>query len=575
MSRSVRVSCWNVLADCYFTSSASNNSHNLSSWSQRFSQTREIITSIAPDTDIFMLQEIDHLEDCYGPLLKHLGYDIVYVKRPGKEDGCLLAYERNMLELVQSEEVSFDDLAHMFSSSSSNQGVGYRQSSFLRHNVAIIAHLRFVQPAEEAGVTNDIIVAVPHLYWNPNFADVKDGQATYLLDRIGMFKEQISSQHTVDNPPVLIGGDFNSLPDSNVYKILTTPFSYLSLSVADNDTKRRRYGQKISTYHMDENDKSQVKFLCHSSLSKFCRWLRVLGINCAMYKPFECQKPHDHDDFFSVAREGQRIILTSARKMMERSACPEAFLVDTKNLEGSLVALFQQYNIPLEISNFLTVCGKCGGDVVQCHSEEYKRYLQYKSGKVELNVINDKNKCDGEKEVWVPEDRQIFMCMECLQPYWWSENEISSPARAMRLAHRLYTLVNKSLMSDDGDMSICGDDPRELSKADLKHLFDQRDATLMTFSKHKHAQLLSQSFQTLHISHEMELKQTTSTTSMNSVAKCEMKSILATDTEIISSFKSKNLRLNGQGMLLTLSSVHHAKHGFEPAFTNCTETFRG
>jgi hypothetical protein len=128
----------------------------------------------------------------------------------------------------------------------------------------------------------------------------------------------------------------------------------------------------------------------------------------------------------------------------------------------------------------------------------------------------DKDKdtsCPG--EVWVPADRQIFMCMECLQPYWWSENAVSSPARAMQLAYRLHRLVQRSLMTDEAEeeedeeeggaggqgreeqgegegdefflktVETRGEGDRELRSVELKRLFDKRDAALLSFARQK------------------------------------------------------------------------------------------
>jgi uncharacterized protein with PIN domain len=300
--------------------------------------------------------------------------------------------------------------------------MGYRQSSFLRHNVAIIAHLRHLhidsgdsvagRDKNKDGVcAHDLVVATPHLYWNPLFPEVKEAQATYLLDRIGAFRARILQSYRSmsgegegsrrageggreggDDIPVILGGDFNSLPDSQVYRLLTTPFRWKHPGLGSEMRRIRgegdwsrpqscirdkdRYAPSRRPYSTTSSSSSfpQVKFLCDSSLSKFCRWLRVLGISCAMYAPppnshsdpnappgqqrlKQQQQPYDFDHLFSEARRQERVLLTTARKVIDRAACPESFFVSTGSLEASLIGLFRLYDISLDVSRFLTVCG--------------------------------------------------------------------------------------------------------------------------------------------------------------------------------------------------------------------------
>jgi hypothetical protein len=48
-----------------------------------------------------------------------------------------------------------------------------------------------------------------------------------------------------------------------------------------------------------------------------------------------------------------------------------------------------------------------------------------------------------------PPDREIFVCKDCDQPYWWNDRENSSPAKAMKMADRLYNAVSRSIMDDE------------------------------------------------------------------------------------------------------------------------------
>lgn len=41
------------------------------------------------------------------------------------------------------------------------------------------------------------------------------------------------------------------------------------------------------------------------------------------------------------------------------------------------------------------------------------------------------------------------MCKDCDQPYWWNDRENSSPAKAMKMADRLFNAVSRSIMDDE------------------------------------------------------------------------------------------------------------------------------
>lgn len=93
---------------------------------------------------------------------------------------------------------------------------------------------------------------------------------------------------------VILGGDFNSTPGSEPVKIITSLFSTCAC-VYDLSVQSRSNGSAAGV----SNDGSVVerylvgsyfggpntKFLCDRTLSKLCRWLRVLGLDCAMYRP--------------------------------------------------------------------------------------------------------------------------------------------------------------------------------------------------------------------------------------------------------------------------------------------------
>jgi len=98
--RSLRltVSTWNCLADCYIDYSLGEH---VGSFDSRKGLLRSVLAS--SDSDILLLQEADHYEDFYQPLLKELGFHASYFQRPGRKDGLVIAAKQSCnLSLVET-----------------------------------------------------------------------------------------------------------------------------------------------------------------------------------------------------------------------------------------------------------------------------------------------------------------------------------------------------------------------------------------------------------------------------------------------------------------------------------------
>ena len=179
--------------------------------------------------------------------------------------------------------------------------------------------------------------------------------------------------------------------------------------------------------------------------------------------PSQLSGPADFEDIFRRARSESRVILTTSKNLIVRSACPEAVLVNQSNLELSLLGILDRYDIELDREKFLTVCGKCGGNIITCEGEMYREIIRkkhsiienrkigglteeegesLKKGRVEGEDVRGEeeyeqetkaneemticgarcqvpNGCDAgsseEAIPWVPRDREIFMCESCCQ----------------------------------------------------------------------------------------------------------------------------------------------------------------
>jgi mRNA deadenylase 3'-5' endonuclease subunit Ccr4/uncharacterized protein with PIN domain len=471
----IDVVTWNVLADCYAT-------EYKNAWEIRRPQIEKLLRDFRTSSSIYLLQEVDHFADFYAPLFAELGCNCEYVQRPRKDDGCLLCYDNGLFLCAAREYVYFDDLSRYTDASE------HIKSSLVRQNVGVIAQLRSLRDSSLS-----LVVAVAHFYWNPTFPDIKSAQAEYMLMRLQLFTKKHYGNDVC--PPIIFGGDFNITPDSETYRVLTSP-SVLPDSVGESDKTRHDALLKIVNAIVPRRfhercyyGGDKTKFLCDSDLSRFCRWLRLLGIDAAIdtsqnrsvsspeaieQRRLEKKKSKaeatedvngvvDYTSFFDRARREQRVILTTSKTMRLRAACPESMLISPKNMEESLVEVFKTYRIPIKRENFLTVCGKCGGAIVEVTAEEYREANE---------AFRSRQRADGEGDYkWLPTDRQIYMCVSCTQvlqpaavdacfacvivvvvtsfaqPYWWNESEKSSPARAMMLADRLHGMIVSALDS--------------------------------------------------------------------------------------------------------------------------------
>ncbi|KOB68753.1 putative carbon catabolite repressor protein [Operophtera brumata] len=151
-------------------------------WIVRAPRLYDEIISLEPD--ILCLQEVQvsHLANFYSKFEK-LGYSLIFKQKTGsRQDGCAIYYKRSLFELKDHISVEFyqPDLPILN-----------------RDNIGVMVKLAPKGPGP------DIVVATTHLLYNPKRTDVRLAQM------------QVSG-----HLPVVLTGDFNSLPESAVIKLL-------------------------------------------------------------------------------------------------------------------------------------------------------------------------------------------------------------------------------------------------------------------------------------------------------------------------------------------------------------------
>lgn len=253
----VRIVSYNILAQSYVKGISFPHSPSpCLRWKNRSKAVLERLLSF--DADVLCLQELDEYESYYKSRLTREGYSSVYIQRSGrKRDGCGIFFKRSRMELVEEQVVDFNDLvppptedtpevpseddsqtgsdsvpvnnfkpeqskSRSRSSSPVKAGPEVRgdpndpRVRLKRDCVAILAAFRML------GAPNKfMILGNTHLYWDPEWADVKLAQARYLLLQIVKFQQGLCSKLD-SNPLLLVCGDYNSTPGDQVYRYITS-----------------------------------------------------------------------------------------------------------------------------------------------------------------------------------------------------------------------------------------------------------------------------------------------------------------------------------------------------------------
>ncbi|XP_057965178.1 carbon catabolite repressor protein 4 homolog 4 isoform X2 [Malania oleifera] len=236
-----RLVSYNILAQVYVKSSLFPHSPSpCLKWKSRSKAILTVLKSFG--ADFLCLQELDEYDSFYKGNMESRGYSSIYIQRSGqKRDGCGIFYKHDSAELVLEETIEYNDLVNLVQDSSiscdakhidmlsgGNEDAGPKDGSATKKSpedsedpndprvrlkrdcVGIMAAFKLKDPSHHT-----VIVANTHLYWDPEWADVKLAQAKYLLSRLAQFKILVSNRFD-SAPSVILSGDFNSTPGDKV-----------------------------------------------------------------------------------------------------------------------------------------------------------------------------------------------------------------------------------------------------------------------------------------------------------------------------------------------------------------------
>lgn len=230
-----KVISYNMLAPIYATKQIFRYCEMFQlDWNYRRNNLLREITNYK--ADIICLQEIqsNHFDDFFQPNLQKQGYDGIFKAKtregiqadPKQIDGCAIFYKKDRFALLEQYHVEFNEAAkHMFETQR-QQGRNiphYNQmmKRLLRGNIALVLVLEELGGCDSQGrrprtrKRRKMCVANTHIFWDPEYADVKLWQTWVLC-------QELSKLVLSRDLPLLLCGDFNSVPNSAVYQLLST-----------------------------------------------------------------------------------------------------------------------------------------------------------------------------------------------------------------------------------------------------------------------------------------------------------------------------------------------------------------
>lgn len=280
---------YNILCDKYATRHVYGYCPSWAlKWDYRRKHILEELRSYS--ADLIALQEIetDQYHSFFLPELQKNGYDGVFSPKSRAKtmceqdrrfvDGCAIFYRQSKFRLVKHCLVEFNQLAMSAANGTACHDMMNRVMT--KDNIGLLACLETKEEIYSHTFANGVLpsehkqmlfVCTAHIHWDPEYCDVKIVQSLMLLSEIRSFMEEVLTKHrpNTNTPadystiPLVLCGDFNSLPNSGVIELMRT--GKISLSHADfKDLSYEAYLQKYN--RIDSNSTSTMDITHHFKL---------------------------------------------------------------------------------------------------------------------------------------------------------------------------------------------------------------------------------------------------------------------------------------------------------------------
>eukprot|EP00736_Rhodelphis_marinus_P011110 Rmarinus@m.26671 len=185
--------------------------------------------SLFSNPDIVCLQELDEYDTWFKPSFEKRGFSSHYVKRPSthvsswsglhKTDGCGVFFRSSRFRSLEVHSLTYDD----------------------EHDrVAMAVVLGDASVGGEKGLP-ELLVATTHIYWNA--AEVQDQMKE--IRELDVFVNSIRDRivaETKTDLPIVICGDFNNRPGSDVYNYMSRQFGTAASKAKKGPSRHRQHG---------------------------------------------------------------------------------------------------------------------------------------------------------------------------------------------------------------------------------------------------------------------------------------------------------------------------------------------
>ena len=153
------------------------------------------------------------------------------------------------------------------------------------------------------------------------------------------------------NVPIILCGDFNSQPKSSVHQYLTTgtvnakaiapwyvlsrqrpPSSETEKTIEHESAKESNPEEEITSQlnELDisslESTSTSVRYILDFTLNRFCRWLRILGVDAALETEEEERQRTKEGNIMIFQRcrdEGRSLVTTSSKLLSRKGKTPQ------------------------------------------------------------------------------------------------------------------------------------------------------------------------------------------------------------------------------------------------------------
>ncbi|XP_035212616.1 CCR4-NOT transcription complex subunit 6-like isoform X3 [Stegodyphus dumicola] len=234
------VMCYNILCDKYATRQMYGYCPNWAlDWTYR--KTHILQEILHYKADIISLQEVEteHFYKYFLPELKKEGYDGIFSPKSRAKtmsecerkhvDGYAIFYKSNKFILLKEHLVEFNQLAMANAEGSDDM----LNRVMTKDNIGLAALLQTKRGAYQNELTQasqTLLVCTAHIHWDPEYSDVKLIQTMMLMHELKTFVDDILQKCNIPDSqkmdpniiPLLLCGDFNSLPDSGVIEYLSS-----------------------------------------------------------------------------------------------------------------------------------------------------------------------------------------------------------------------------------------------------------------------------------------------------------------------------------------------------------------